>query len=183
MTDALFDARPETVRGAHLSTDGQYRYVLTRRWDFNRPIALGIGLNPSTADHQVDDLTAVKMIGFAKRWDCGGYALVNLYAYRATDPDEMFSHHYWGADIVGPENDAQIRLWLVADGPIVACWGSTRPSSPGARAFHEQRISDVCDIVRDAGRTMQCLGTTKDGHPRHPSRLAYATALVPFGGA
>jgi hypothetical protein len=27
---------------------------------------------------------------------------------------------------------------------------------------------------------VQCLGTSKSGYPRHPSRIGYDTPLVPF---
>ncbi len=43
-------------------------------------------LNPSTADHVHDDPTIRRCMGFARAWGYGGIAVVNLYAWRATDP-------------------------------------------------------------------------------------------------
>ncbi len=60
--------------GATLSVDNVYRYALWRTWDPpadmfepSRPIMTWVMLNPSTADHRVDDPTIRKCIGFAKR--------------------------------------------------------------------------------------------------------------------
>ena len=37
--------------------DGNYRYLLGRKWDANLPQVTFVMLNPSTADHQQDDRT------------------------------------------------------------------------------------------------------------------------------
>jgi hypothetical protein len=36
--------------GAEFSTDRKYRYALWRKWDAINPLAMFIGLNPSTAN-------------------------------------------------------------------------------------------------------------------------------------
>ena len=36
-------------------------------------------------------------------------------------------------------------------------------------------------LLKRAGVKLSCLGTTADGHPKHPLRLAANTPLVPFG--
>jgi len=38
----------------------EYRYRLTRVWDDNKPCALVVMMNPSTADPKIDDPTAAK---------------------------------------------------------------------------------------------------------------------------
>lgn len=43
-------------------------------------------LNPSTADETTDDPTIRRRIGFGKRENTPLIQVVNLYAYRATDP-------------------------------------------------------------------------------------------------
>ncbi len=48
-----------------------------------------VGLNPSTADHQQDDRTIRRCINLLKSWGGGGIYMANLFAYRATDPQEM----------------------------------------------------------------------------------------------
>ena len=42
----------------------------------------------------------------ARRWGFGELAVVNLYAWRATQPTALFAAERHGANIIGPENDA-----------------------------------------------------------------------------
>ena len=81
-------------------TRPKYRYSLWRIWDKEKPIFTFVGLNPSTADHVQDDPTITHCINFAKSWG-GGIYMANLFAYRATDPQEMMSQD----DPIGSDND------------------------------------------------------------------------------
>ena len=81
-----YPARP---RHAVFSPCRTYRYALSRVWAADKPYALFIGLNPSTADETLDDPTIRRCIDFAKRWGYGGLVMANLFAYRATDPAVM----------------------------------------------------------------------------------------------
>lgn len=111
-------------RGALLSEDGRYRYRLWRLWDELAPVMTWVMLNPSTADAEVDDPTIRKCIGFAKQHHYGGIVVVNLFAYRATDPKELGKVK----DPVGPENDQHI-LWACTAPlmlSVVAGWGTAK---------------------------------------------------------
>src|SRR5689334_20041621 len=90
--DLLFDkgrgpaqAQSEIVKSAVLSPCGLYRYRLTRRWG-DGPALLFVMLNPSTADATEDDPTIRRCTGFAKREGMPAIEVVNLFAWRATDP-------------------------------------------------------------------------------------------------
>lgn len=164
--EAFFDLDPATS-SAVLSPDGLYRYQLTRTWRPGSYLTF-IMLNPSTADAEKDDLTIRRCIGFAKREGLGGLRVVNLYALRSTDPAALWTH----PDPVGPENDMHLQwaLWDAAasDLPVVAAWGAlARPD----RVAAVQALGDF---------QVSALGVTKDGAPRHPSRLRADTPLVPW---
>lgn len=89
--------------------------------------------------------------------------MVNLFAYRATEPKDLRK----ADDPVGPDNDA-ILLAIAAKGPDVICaWGS---NADPARAFAVRRIFQR--------RTLHCLGLTKSGQPKHPLYVAAATPRV-----
>ena len=92
-------------KSAILSADRKYRYVLTRIWDETKPTVVFIGLNPSTADEEVDDKTIRKCIGYAKRWGYGKLIMVNLFAFRSTDPSMLKrdGRSSW------PDNDSYIQ--------------------------------------------------------------------------
>ena len=154
-------------RGALLSADGLYRYRLWRLWDDLAPIMVWVLLNPSTADADVDDPTLRKCVGFAKTHRHGGVILVNLFAWRATNPKELPKV----ADPIGPENDQHI-LWSIR-APLLA----TVVCGWGADAFARRRGAQVSIMIR-AQRPAVCLGKTAAGCPKHPLYPPYTTPLV-----
>src|SRR3954471_10304152 len=108
-------------RGAHLSSDGVYRYTLSRLWDTDpvSPEMVWVMLNPSTADAAVDDPTIRRCIGFARLWGYAGIRVVNLFALRAADPKALLAHQ----DPVGPDNDHWLRA-VTGERFTMAAWGS-----------------------------------------------------------
>ena len=86
---------------AFFSPDRRYRYWLLRVWDESLPVMAFIGLNPSTADETADDPTIRKCIKYAKAWGFGGLLMLNVYSFRATNPDDMWRARAHGVDIIG----------------------------------------------------------------------------------
>jgi hypothetical protein len=170
-----FPGLASEVRTATVSPGGGYRYQLTRRWEQHGPDALWIMLNPSTADGAVDDPTIRRCRTFSKREGCAGMVIVNLFAARATDPGALTHTR----DPDGPENDRYLRAHLDPGHSSVtvaiAAWGSHPLTGPAGR--------DVVSRADALGRELWCLGTTKDGSPRHPLYVRADQPLVPFGGA
>lgn len=159
-------------RGAILSPDGVHRYRLWDIWDSDLAPVAFVMLNPSTADATRDDPTIRKCRGFAYRWGCGGFVVVNLFAYRATDPADLLRDGVlW--DIVGPDADAHIRAALAVCDPVILAWGAH-----GASRYHAERVREVLALVRD--HAPECLGLTAGGQPCHPLMLSYKTPRVPF---
>lgn len=161
---------------AIVSPCGRYRYELRRRWHPTLP-ALYVGcLNPSTADATTDDHTVRKLVGFAERLGLGGLVLWNLYAFRATDPRELWRCELEGGDPVGPDNDRHLaRIFGEADvdrdGRFVVAWGDTSNAS---------RVTAVLERMANAEvlTRLEAWGTTRNGGPRHPSRIGYDTPLT-----
>lgn len=156
-------------RGAIVSRDRAHRYALWRKDDLRGPIATFLMLNPSTADASADDPTIRKCCGFARRWGYSGIWVVNLFAFRATDPRELARHPY--ETIVGPDNDGWLAPGL-EDGAVFA-WGC--PSSAAVRKLVARRVPEV---LRMAAGDWECIGVSADGSPRHPLMLPYATPRV-----
>lgn len=77
------------LRDAKLSADGLYRYRLGRTWCPSERGVVWVMLNPSTADAHFDDPTIRRCVGFARSWGMGWITVVNLYAFRATYPQEL----------------------------------------------------------------------------------------------
>lgn len=154
---------------AKISECGTYRYSLSRVWEPELPDVIWIMLNPSTADADKDDPTIRRCCAFAKEWLKGGIEVLNLFAARATDPKHL--QHF--TDPIGPENDNEIRVVAASKRLIVAGWGShLMPRCANDRWVRVMRLL--------AGRKVFCLGTTKNGRPKHPLYVLSGTKLVPF---
>lgn len=140
----------------HFSSDRKHRYTLLHRINplFGNRLIMWIGLNPSKADEQQLDPTLTRIRSFSEREGYDGFLMTNIFGFRATDPKEMLRAH----DPVGPENDAALLAAAQRCGKVVAAWG--------AHGIHRDRARAVAQLL---GRhKLWCLGTTKDGHPRHP---------------
>lgn len=147
-----------------MSSCGRYRWHLARTWAPDLDRVAFIGLNPSTADATTDDPTLRRCMGFARRWGLGGVDLVNLYAFRATRPADL-----WRADEpIGTETDAWIDAVTARAAWVVAAWGNH-----GARG---ERAADVLARQSDA----RCLGLTRQHQPRHPLYVPYDAAPAPL---
>jgi len=148
-----------------LSPDLKYRYCLWRRWgDSNGSYALFVGLNPSTADATIDDPTIRRCKGFSQKWGLTALCMVNLFAFRSTDPNKL----YQVQDPVGPLNDRFIITLAKGAGRVVAAWGT--------RGTFMQRDQAVTAMLN----SVTCLGRTKDGCPKHPLYVPYATKLTRY---
>lgn len=156
---------------AVLSANGLYRYRLTRRWGPSKLIAAFIMLNPSTADARLDDPTIRRCMGFARAWDYDGIEVVNLFALRSPNPADLRDSLEAGIDPVGEVNDRHISDVCGRAAKCIAAWG--------AHPFAKERAREVLKL-KGVGSIVECLGTTKDGSPRHPLYVPADQPLVRF---
>lgn len=153
-------------RSAGLSDCGAYRYWLRRSWNSGgdgRTVTF-VMLNPSSADHEVDDPTIRRCMGFAKAWGFSTLSVRNLFALRATDPAELLN----AQDPIGPLGDIEIQVATSADVLVVA-WGAKVPFGRDRRA-----------LVLFGAKELFCLGVTKGGYPRHPLYVRADQPLIPY---
>ncbi|MFT5930149.1 MAG: hypothetical protein ACI9GE_000334 [Oceanospirillaceae bacterium] len=147
---------------AKLSSCRRYRYALWRTWDDSKPYVMIVGLNPSTADETQDDPTLIRCINFAKAWGYGGVCMANLFAFRATAPNDMKV----SSDPVGLENDRWLAKLSKDAGIVVAAWGND--------GGHLGRSSKVKAMLPN----LHCMKINKSGEPSHP--LYLKSDLVPL---
>lgn len=159
-------------RGAVLSADGVYRYRLWRIWDRDRHPTAFVMLNPSTADADLDDPTIRRCVGFARSWGAGGIVVVNLFAFRATDPADLARSGAGGVDLAGADRDLHLQEVFGVVDSVVCAWGAC----PVVRSEHVRAVLSLIP----ASVEVTCLGRTKEGHPRHPLYLAASTARTAF---
>lgn len=141
--------------GAIIDQSGAYRYRLWRTFDSGNGIVAFIMLNPSTADAEQTDPTLTRCMGFAKSWGYRRLEVVNLFAYRATDPKELLKAN----DPIGPENDKYILEVVQSADMIVAAWGEK-----GKINRRNQQVVNILKPITD----LHVLEMLKCGHPRHP---------------
>jgi hypothetical protein len=143
-----------------LGVNNRYRLRLTRRWATG-PLACFVMLNPSTADAKNDDPTVRRCISFAKSWGYGGLVVVNIYALRATNPDDL-----WFANKPNHElNESHILDAARVSKLVVCAWGNEVLNDP--RKTHER----VERILLDDGHDLYALKITSAGQPSHPLYL------------
>lgn len=158
----------DMLRTAHFSADMLYRYGLTRAWGPGGMV-LFILLNPSTADAIVDDATVRRCIAFARAWGYGGIYIVNLFAFRSTDPKALRRT----PDPIGVQNDHAISSYAEFSSLHVAAWGVH-----GALLL---RGRQVFQNIVTLGYPLYHLGLTQGGYPRHPLYLAKSTKPEVWG--
>jgi len=144
--------------GATFSEDGRYRYRLFRRWAPG-PALLWVMLNPSTADADTNDPTVERCERRAREWGYPAVEVVNLFAWRATDPRDLRLQD----DPVGPTNDAAILAAADSAGLILCAWG-THGGLRGRSAQVRQLLS---------AEPLYVLSLTRSGEPGHPLYLPY----------
>ncbi len=124
-------------------------------------------LNPSKADAFIVDPTANRTISFARAWDATGVEIVNIDAYRATDPNELYKLT-WGRRGDDHENDTQILDACTGAYRVVAGWGK--------HGALDHRGEVVRNLLSAHGIKLHHLGLNKDGSPKHPLYLKGGTA-------
>jgi hypothetical protein len=168
VTEPLFPA----ASGATFSPCRGYRYRLWREWGEPSKRLAVIALNPSTAGETEDDPTIRKLIGFAKKWGFETLEMMNLFAWRSTDPHALSTP---GLEPVGSDNDRTIVSVIARASRVVLAWGRhdfLRHILP-SRAAHVRRL-----VLEHARGEVGTLGVNGDGSPRHPLYLPYTTPFV-----
>jgi len=145
------------IRSADFSECGQYRYCLTRIWDEKRPLAMCIGLNPSTAGIDKDDPTIRQLIDRLTWLGYGGLKMTNLYALVSSKPQRLFEV----PDAIKGNNDWLLKTRVKCK-DVIYCWGDFKKI--------ELRAKFVISLIPGG----KCFGRTKSGAPMHPMALMYA---------
>ena len=151
----------------------EYRYILGTRG--KKPL-ICIGINPSTArpDALDNTLKSVERIALHNGYD--SFLMFNVYAQRATSPDDM---ERVCNEALHRENMEAFRYVLsISDSPAIwAAWGSIIEK----RAYLKECLLDMLQIGREYGAHWYCAGqVTKKGHPHHPLYLRKDEKLKEF---
>lgn len=155
MSALVWEHAPDGHGLAAFDPEKLYRYRLRRVWGDPENSCVFLMLNPSTADAFREDPTIRRCLGFAKAWGHGALSVVNLFAYRSTNPKALLSV----ADPIGPLNDEQIDDECLGAKRIVCAWGANKAA--------RLRGPDLAIRLRRR-YSLSLLRRTKSGAPEHP---------------
>ena len=151
----------------------EYRYILGTRG--KNPL-ICIGINPSTAapDDLDNTLKSVERIALGNGFD--SFIMFNVYAQRATSPDDMEKECN---PLLHAENLEAFRYVLsISENPTVwAAWGAIIEK----RKYLPECVKDMLAAGEEFGAKWVCAGAiTKKGHPHHPLYLRKDEKIRPF---
>ena len=153
----------------------EYRYILGTRGE--RPL-ICVGVNPSTAapDHLDNTLKSVERVARFNGYD--SFLMFNVYAQRATNPDDMEPACNPALHRENMEAFDYVLSLDKAGAPAVwAAWGTIiekRDYLPGC-------VRDMIRIGEARNAVWYSAGKrSKKGHPHHPLYLRKDSVLEPF---
>lgn len=155
----------------------EYRYILGTKG--NNPL-ICIGINPSTAapDDLDNTLKSVSRIAAGNSFE--SWIMFNVYAQRATRPDDMDRERN---EVLHRENMKAFEYILSAcaaagHAPSVwAAWGAIIEK----RGYLKDCVAEMVDIGKKYDATWFCVGKCSiKGHPHHPLYLRKDEKIVPF---
>lgn len=142
--------------GAEFSSCRRYRYRLWRIWNKQKPLAMVIGLNPSTADQTRNDPTIQNLMKMLNTLDFGGFYMMNLYAWISSNPKDL-------KKVDNPEGCNISHLLDIKQkcDKIIVAWGT----------FNEAK--DIIHNTLSLFDETYCFGINQDGTPFHPLAMMY----------
>lgn len=152
--------------GADFSNCRKYRYALWRIWDEAKPLAMFIGLNPSTANESDNDPT-VKSVGrICKHNGYGGFYMMNCFPYISTDPAKLKD----GLTLdTNTKNIEKLKEIGYACKDVVFAWGSFKE-------VDEYTSGLLAYLFPNA----KALYINQNGSPKHPLYCKSESTLIAF---
>lgn len=142
----------------------EYRYILGTRG--SHPL-ICVGINPSTAkpDDLDNTLKSVQRIADGNGYD--SFLMFNVYAQRATRPDDM--ERQCNLKLHRENMEAFRYLLSIGEKPTVwAAWGAIIEK----RRYLPECVAEMLSISREYDASWVCAGSvSKKGHPHHPLYL------------
>lgn len=142
--------------GAKFSGCGKYRYALWRIWTKGKPVAMCIGLNPSTANFLKNDNTIDTLIRVLAKLGYGGFYMTNLFAFISSKPNDLLT-----CEDPLKDNDFYLDIVRKKSDDVIFCWGAFKQA--------KDRANEIIARYPEA----KCFDFTADGSPWHPRAMIY----------
>ena len=150
--------------------DEQCRYVLGKK---GKNTLICIGANPSVAESSECDATMNLLCAILENNGYDGFIMLNLYPLIVTNPDELADFD----EKIHAKNLAKIEAVLAEfkNSDILLCYGGVLNKR---KYLKEPCLKDILKLFD--GHKIKCLGTTKNGLPKHPSRISTKSEIIDF---
>lgn len=167
MTTQLFSNQ----NGATFSECGKYRNELHRIWDETKPLAMCIGLNPSTANSEKNDPTIRILIDMLKILGYGGFYMLNIFTIISSKPEILLNPYM--------ETEGGARFWIhkIKDvcQDVIFCWGDFKEAKPRAAELKSQFPEALCFDKSKSGAPIHPLAMQERNgrNPNNPKLIKY----------
>lgn len=142
------------------------RFLLYKK---GKQVLFAFGINPSTANERKPDNTIRRIMGFAEREGFDGFAMLNVYPQRCTNPNHLHTvceknlHKKNLGIIVDIMEHHQNPTILVAFGNLI-----------NKRKYLKDCFQEIATALRPYNPKWKQIGDlTKAGNPRHPLMAKY----------
>lgn len=154
---------------AILSDDEQYRYKLTREWDANKPKCTVVMLNPSKADMLITDRTVMNVTNYLIENNFGSLTVVNLFAYRTTDPKFLNKRE----EVQESINNQYLMESFYDSDTIIVAWVRDKDK-------YVMRKREVERLLLEFKSKIKCFEDSSGKKLRHPRDLNFGWRLVDY---
>ncbi len=144
--------------------DNTVRYVLGK---YNRDPLIVFGINPSTASAEKNDTTISIVEHIVQMRGKDGYIMLNIYPVRATELDSKYPKVEDEALV--EQNLRYISERIKQGDEVIAAWGTHICDHD----YFLRSLIRINEVMKAKSAKWICLKKTKEGHPHHPTRLAY----------
>ena len=159
--------RKTNLKGYAYKPNKNYRYILSRELDKNKPFILFIGLNPSEADGELNDNTVSFLEDIVAGWKkYGGFYMGNLFARVHTDSTEIHTKKLGRPEL----NDRYLIQMGKKCEMVIFMWGN--------KGALYGRDKEVMKKFPNA----YCLGLTANLNPRHTRGVSRDVKPIRYTG-
>jgi hypothetical protein len=134
---------------------------------YNREPLIVFGINPSTASAEKNDTTISIVEHIAQMRGKDGYIMLNIYPMRATELDSKYPKE--ADEALLEQNLRYISERIKQGDEVIAAWGTHICDHD----YFLKTLIHINEVIKAKSAKWICLKKTKDGHPHHPTRLAY----------
>ena len=145
---------------AIFSDNKEYRYLLSKVWDKNKPLATVISISPSPFYNVTCDTTTMLIQNNLEALGCGGVELVNLISKVGVEAKKLKNL----MDYIGEENNQYILESVKRTALTILAWGRIA----GMNKAFQAREAEVLELLEPYMNKVQMISDCAGRDHLHP---------------